>query len=95
MKESPVRIDFSKKFLKQLKKVPLEVLQAYRRRLEIFLQSPFHPLLDNHGLTGEFQGFRSINITGDWRVLFSEYFDESGRKVILFHMIGTHSQLYR
>lgn len=94
MKKSFKRIDYSRKFLKQLKKSPLEIKIAFRKRLELFLQDPFHPQLNNHALTGKFSGYRSINVTGDWRAIFSEFEGESG-KVVIFEIVGTHGQLYK
>lgn len=90
MKVSPERIDYSKKFLKQLKKAPLQIQIAFRNRFVRFLKDPFDPVLNNHALTGDYLGKRSINITGDWRAIFSE---ENG--VIIFDLLGTHSQLYK
>ena len=88
------RIDYSRNFLKQLKKSPLEIKIAFRKRLELFLKDPLHSQLNNHALTGKFSGRRSINVIGDWRAIFSEYEDEAG-KVVIFEVIGTHSQLYK
>lgn len=87
------RIDFSNKLLKQHKKAPQNVRNAWIKRLALFNQDSFHPLLNNHGLTGELSGYRSINVTGDWRAFYSEY-EEEKEKVIVFEVIGTHSQLY-
>lgn len=70
------RIDFSKRFDKQLRLAPLKIKEAFRDRLALFLQNPFNPLLNNHTLIGKFSGLRSINITGDWRALYSEYKEE-------------------
>ena len=85
------RIDFSNKFNKNLKKAPLSIKIALRKRMEIFVIDPFAPILNNHGLTGEYKGYRSINIiTGDWRAIYSEYPDR-----IVFEELGTHSQLYK
>ena len=89
----PKRIDFSNKFLKQHKKAPQNVRNAWTKRLGLFIHDPFYPLLNNHGLTGELSGYRSINVTGDWRAFYSEY-EEEKEKVIVFEVIGTHSQLY-
>lgn len=90
MNENIERIDYAKKALKQLKKAPLEIKIAFRKRLELFLKDPFHSLLDNHGLTGQYAGFRSVNITGDWRAI---YFENDG--VVTFVVLGTHNQLYK
>lgn len=90
MKKSPGRIDYSKTFDKQLKKAPLSIKISFRQRLELFITNPFHPQLNNHSLTGKYKSYRSINITGDWRAIYSENSD-----VIIFELLGTHSQLYR
>jgi len=90
MKKSSKRIDYSRSFDKQLKKAPLPIKVIFRKRFELFLSNPFHPQLNNHLLTGNYKGYRSINITGDWRALYSE--DENS---IIFELLGTHSQLYK
>ncbi|MBI2330404.1 type II toxin-antitoxin system mRNA interferase toxin, RelE/StbE family [Candidatus Daviesbacteria bacterium] len=59
-------------------------------RLELFIINQFHPQLNNHSLTGKYKGNRSINITGDWRAIYSEEKDS-----VIFELLGTHSQLYR
>lgn len=89
-----MRIYYSNKFLKQLAKAPLEVRKAFRTRVELFTFNPNHPLLRNHGLIGSYQGYRSINITGDWRAIFREL-DEISFDGVYFMKLGTHSQLYR
>ena len=89
------RVNYSRVFTKQLKKAPLKIKEAFRKRREIFFENPFNPQLNNHQLTGDYKEHRSINITGDWRVIFTETLDEEDNKTILFKFIGTHSQLYR
>ena len=89
------KIDFSHKFDKQFKKAPLGIKEAFRERLEIFISNRYHPLLNNHQLTGKFKWHKSINVTGDWRVLFREYINSTGQEVIVFVLLGTHSQLYK
>ena len=69
-------IRIKRKFAKQNEKAPKQVQQALDQRLIFFQQNPFHPLLNNHALTGKYKGFRSINISGDWRALYKE----KGRK---------------
>lgn len=89
-----VRIDYSTKFLKQLKKSPLSIKIAFRKRLAFFIQDQSHPQLNNHALAGNLKGYRSINITGDWRAIFSEHKGQD-KIVVVFEMLGTHSELYR
>lgn len=89
-----VRVDYSRTFLKNLRKVPLKIKIAFRKRLALFIEDRSHPLLNNHQLIGEFAGRRSINITGDWRAIYSEKTDTIGRAIIVFELINTHSELY-
>lgn len=94
MNKNPKRIDYSNKFIKQLKKAPLEIKIAFRKRFELFLKDPFSPLLNNHQLSGKLKAYRSINVTGDWRAIYTEEKEES-ETVVSFEMLGTHSQLYK
>ncbi len=84
------KIDFSNRFDKYLRKAPLGIKIDFRERLTLFIQDPFHPLLNNHALAGQYRGYRSINITGDWRAIYREI-----DGIILFDVLGTHSQLYK
>ena len=88
MKKTP-RIEFAPLFTKQRKAAPLEIKQAFRDALDLFSEDPTHPALRNHALTGKYAGFRSIDVTDDWRALYRE---EPER--ILFMELGTHPQLY-
>lgn len=80
----------SNKFEKMYKKCPVEIKRKFIERLKIFKVNKNHPLLNNHALTGKLKGLNSINITGDYRVIF----EEKNEGIILI-AIGTHSQLYR
>lgn len=87
------RVDFSKKFLKQLKSSPQKIRLAFRQRYELFIHNPFDPLLNNHALTGNYSDKRSININGDWRAIYSQQQIDEG-VLIIFELLGTHNQLY-
>jgi mRNA interferase YafQ len=88
MKNAP-RIEFSPVFNNKRKASPLAIKQAFRETLDLFISNHFHPALRNHPLTGKYQDFRSIDVTGDWRAL---YRTENER--IIFVDIGTHIDLY-
>lgn len=88
-------VKFSKKFGKNYERADAKIKSAFNSRLKLFLQDQFHPLLDNHSLTGKLKDFRSINITGDWRAIFSISSDTEKNQIIIFEMLGTHSQLYK
>lgn len=86
---------FSRKFSKQYDKADSKIKKAFDKRLKIFLQDSFSPVLNNHGLTGQYASYRSINVTGDWRAIFCEQKEAGGTKIVTFVALGTHSQLYK
>lgn len=90
-----MKIKFGKRFVKKYDKADQKIKDAVKKRIDIFRTNPFHPLLNNHQLTGNYSSYRSINITGDWRALYTKDANERGETVILFEILGTHSQLYK
>lgn len=80
-----------KKFKKSYKKLPAKVQLAAKQRLSLFASDPLNNILNNHALRGIYEGCRSINITGDFRII---YFQESNGDILLVD-IGTHSQLFK
>lgn len=95
MLDTKMDVKLSKVFRKQYTRASRKVQLAFKDRLRIFEKDPRHPLLRNHLLTGEYRGFRSINITGDWRALYREQASSRGEMLVEFILLGTHSQLYR
>jgi addiction module RelE/StbE family toxin len=87
-----MRIKFAKKFKKQYKKAPKEIKQRFDLRLGVFVNDRENPILNEHPLVGKMTGFKSINITADWRAIFEEITE---KEVVMFRSIGTHSQLYK
>lgn len=88
-----MKVKFSKKFVKQYKACDLKIQKVIDAKLLIFTKSPMDPVLNNHSLRGSLLGLHSINVTGDWRALYS-ILDTNGEKVAYFELVGTHSQLY-
>ena len=82
-------IRLHKNFKKQFNKLTESRKRKFRERRDIFLQDEFSPVLNNHALKGVYQGYRSINISGDIRVIYRK---SSGE--IFFVEIGSHSRLY-
>lgn len=84
-----MEIKLHRNFEKQYKKLSDSLKQKFKERRNLFLRNQFDPILNNHALTGKYGGFRSINITGDIRVIFKK----DGENAI-FITIGSHSRLY-
>lgn len=82
---------FSKAFKKQLSKLPRKIQNKFKERLEMFCGNNFDNELRNHQLKGKLKGFRSIDISGDYRAVYFE----AGEGIIIFEAVGTHSQLYK
>ena len=59
-----------KNFEKSYSKQSALIKKAFIERRNLFLIDQQHPLLNNHTLHGKWIGYRSINITGDIRVVF-------------------------
>ncbi len=92
MKNDP-RIEFTPYFNKQRKAATLEIKQAFLETLALFIVDPSHSSLRNHPLKEKFAGYRSINVTEDWRAIFKEH-QTREQKIFTFHMIGSHDELY-
>lgn len=84
-------IRFHRKFEKQVLKLKKQVYSSLESRIRLFMKDPFNVLLNNHPLTGKYKGYRSINITGDYRAIFLPTSD----KEVVFVAIGTHNKLYK
>lgn len=83
-------IETTKGFDKQYAKLNAKVKTSFKQRIELFKTNPFDVGLRNHSLKGKYLGFRSIDVTGDVRALYTT----KGDTIIIFGFIGTHSQLY-
>lgn len=82
-------IHLHKTFKKQYEKLIQSQKRKFKERRSIFLQDEFNPILNNHALKGKYQGYRSINITGDIRIIY-----ENSSEDVVFVKIGSHSELY-
>jgi len=83
-------IKYSRRFKKQFKTLRKNGKARFWKRLEMLKTDPYADPLNHHELKGKFAGLHSINVGGDLRALFIE----KGDDLILFELIGTHSQLY-
>ncbi|MBU2025371.1 MAG: type II toxin-antitoxin system mRNA interferase toxin, RelE/StbE family [Patescibacteria group bacterium] len=88
-----MEIKFTRNFKKRYKKAPKDIQKAFNRRLALFEKNNFHPALRNHALQGKYRNYRSVNITGDWRAIFKQNGKDSG--LVIFAILGTHSELYK
>jgi len=85
-----MRLVPSTRFKKHYRKLPRTLQAKADDRLALFAEGPLHPLLNNHPLHGEHKDKRSINIGGDYRIVYREI----KSSVYLLIDISTHSELY-
>lgn len=83
-------IETTKAFDKQYAKLNIKIKSTFKKRVQVFKDNPFDRSLRNHALKGKYLGYRSIDVTGDIRALYTT----QGDTIIIFGFIGTHSQLY-
>lgn len=86
-----MEVIYHSKFLKLYEKIPTKVQKKFESCIAVFQSNPFDLRLRNHALKGRWEGFRSIDVTGDWRAV---YFPRT-KDLVEFYAIGRHSQLYR
>jgi addiction module RelE/StbE family toxin len=92
-KKNEPHIEYSQLFIKQLKATPHEIKLAFRDALALFLEDPSAAILREHPLKKRLSGYRSIDVTTDYRALYKVKITGK-QKIITFHKIGTHTKLY-
>lgn len=85
-----MNIIFGNGFEKILNKLPQKIKNALEKRLDLFAKDSQARILNIHKLKGILKNYRSINITGDYRLIF----EECSNNTIKLIDIGTHSELY-
>jgi len=85
-----MKVVLHKHFKKNYKKFQA-IQNKIDERLVLFMKDPFNPILNNHALSGEHAGRRSINITGDYRAIYTLL----NPSLAQFIEVDTHSNLYK
>lgn len=81
----------TKYFSKTAVKLRVNIKRALAERLQLFMSDPFNVILNNYALGGDRQPYRSINVTGDYRLIYEQYDEDTVRLID----IDTHSNLYK
>jgi len=84
-------IKYHRQFLKQIHKLPQPIQRKLAQRLQLFTDNPTDRTLRVHELRGRYEGYLSIDVTGDVRAIYHPL----DRDSVEFVRVGTHSQLYR
>ena len=87
-------IRYDPDFIKKLKKENVKVKKNFKEATLIFSKDPYDPKLDNHPLKRDWSGYRSIDVTADYRAIYKEI-EEKEETIAYFVAIGTHKKLYK
>ena len=85
-----MNVKFQRRFITQYKRFSQNRQKQCDERLVLFETNPFNPTLNNHALQGKYLGYRSINMTGNIRVVFRMIATDTA----YFIAVGTHAELY-
>lgn len=88
-----MKVAFSSSFKRAYKKRikgQKEKEEAFFKKIEIFIDEPYHPQLRTHKLSGQLKDLWSFSIDYNIRVIFY-FFDEQH---VIFENIGTHDEVY-
>lgn len=86
-----MNVIFHKRFDKMASKLSPRVKAKMVERITLFSKDPLDYILRNHALNTPYKGSYSIDITGDYRAIYSLVDNQTA----MFTHIGTHSQLYK
>jgi addiction module RelE/StbE family toxin len=85
-----MQFDTHRQFERQYKKISATIREKLWERLEMLEVDSSHPLLHDHKLNPPFEGYRSINITGDYRLVYKKLAADT----YYLRAVGTHHQLF-
>lgn len=85
-----MKVAATKYFQKRYRALQPKVRAKVRERITVFEQNPFDPILDNHPLDGKYGGCRSIDITGNYRIIYELVAPDLAKLLA----VGTHHELY-
>ena len=86
MERKAKKIEYSKKFLRSLRKLTEKIIDQAEEKEKIFKDDLFHPILKTHKLSGKDKECWAFWINYSYRIKFT--FSDDGD--VLFLDIGTH-----
>ena len=88
-----MKILFDNGFYRKYKKLNVRIQKSIDKSIRSFRKNPLAPQLHNHALREPYLGYKSINITDDYRAFYKERIIGE-EKVTYFELLGTHRELY-
>lgn len=88
-----MKLLYKKTFTKSYQDLSEKLRDKVKSVLRKFMENPTDKELHNHGLEWEYKWKRSIDVTGDIRIIFKEI-SKWKYEIVEIHDVWTHSQLY-
>ncbi len=88
-----MRVQLAPELIAKVKKQDVRIRKSFKIAIGLFSKDPNYLGLNNHSLSKELEGFRSIDITSDLRAVYQEI-SEADKTFAYFVDLGTHDQLY-
>lgn len=89
-----MRVQLAPKLIAKVKKQDVRIRKSFKIAVSLFSKDPDYLGLNNHPLSKEREGFKSIDVTSDLRAVYQEI-SEADETFAYFVDLGTHEQLYR
>ena len=89
-----MKVQLAPKLIQKVKRQDVRISKSFKRAISLFSVDPYDPELNNHELHQNWDGFRSIDITADWRAIYQEI-SEGDDVIAYFVALGTHEELYK
>lgn len=77
-------------FKRQWQKLARRLQEKAEERITLLMSDEFSEMLNNHKLNPPYESYRSINITGDYRLVYKRINIDT----YYLRAVGTHHQLY-
>lgn len=84
-----MNVKYSPQFLKTLKKLNVRIRNNFLEKITIFIKNPKDIGLNNHFLKRDYEGYRSIDVTTDWRAIYYEEVEKRILSPILYQLAST------
>jgi addiction module RelE/StbE family toxin len=78
------------RILKKWRKKYPDLQERFQQKITLFVEEPFHPSLRTHRLSGNLDGYWSLSITHEYRLVFKFVLDNQ----VLLIDIGSHDEVY-
>lgn len=88
-----MRVQLAPKLIAKVKKQDVRIRKSFKIAIGLFSKDPDYLGLNNHSLSKEWEGFRSIDVTSDLRAVYQEISEADGT-FAYFVDLGTHDELY-